>query len=189
MNEQNLDFILELYNVPKLFQKIINHLSPDEQKRYLGQINWFVKKCQEFITNAGYSFVVPEGMYDVGIAATPLNLSDFDKDEELLIDQVIEPIVMFQGKVVKSGVVLLKSTKVPEPVVEIIEPEVEPVSDNQDSNIVETEAEIIEPTIKFVDIDFSSSETVSLGDVPEKNQNNQNNQNNKKKNKHKKHKR
>ena len=55
MNEQNLDFILELYNVPKLFQKIINHLSPDEQKRYLGQINWFVKKCQEFSTNAGYS--------------------------------------------------------------------------------------------------------------------------------------
>lgn len=189
MDEQNLDFILELYNVPKLFQKLINHLSPDEQKRYLGQVNWFVKKCQDFVNKSGYSFVVPEGVYDVGIAATPLNLSDFDKDEELLIDQVIEPIVMFQGKVVKSGVVLLKSTKAPEPVVEIIEPEIEPVSDNQDCNIVETEAEIIEPTIKFVDIDFSSSETVSLGDVPENSQNNQNNQNDKKKNKHKKHKR
>ncbi len=176
MSEQNLDFILELYNAPKLFKKLLGHLSPDEQKRYMGQINWFVKKCNDFITKSGYSFIVPEGVYDVGIAATPLNLSDFDKDEELLIDQVIEPIVMFQGNVVKSGVVLLKSAKEPEPVVEVVEPQVTVSADIQEENVVDTEAVVIDPSIEFVEIDFSNAEVVTLDDVLAETKNNENNE-------------
>ena len=123
-----------------------------------------------------HSFIVPEGVYDVGIAATPLNLSDFDKDEELLIDQVIEPIVMFQGKVVKSGVVLLKSAKEPEPVVEVVEPQVTVSADIQEENVVDTEAVVVDPSIEFVEIDFSNAEVVTLDDVLAETKNNENNE-------------
>lgn len=174
MNEPNLDFILELYNSPKLFKKLLEHLSPDEQKRYMGQVNWFIKKCNEFIANSGYSFVVPEGIYDVGIAATPLNLSDFDKEEELLIAQVVEPIVMYRGKVVKSGAILLKPTKGQNPVVEIIEPQIETTTDIQKDSMADSEKD--ETHIKFVEIDFSNTEAVTLGDVLTEKNNNKNNE-------------
>ena len=86
-------------------------MPPDEQKRHKAQLTWFFKKADEFITNSGYSFVECAGPYDVGLPYVPLNLSDFDKDTELVIDQIVEPTIMYDGKVVKTGTVLLKKAE------------------------------------------------------------------------------
>ena len=45
--------------------------------------------------------------YDTGMAATPLNIGDFKEDEHLLIEQMIEPIIMEDGSVIKSGTFIL----------------------------------------------------------------------------------
>lgn len=116
MESKNLDFILELYSFHKTVNKMLESLAvaaPNEQKKYTGQVSWFMKKANQFIAENGVTFVSqnPGDAYDVGLPVTPVNLSDFDKDAELVIDQVIEPTVMHNGKVVQMGTVLLKKAE------------------------------------------------------------------------------
>lgn len=111
MAEKDLEFVQELRRLPTIVSKMMSELSPERQKKYSGQLTWFFKKADEFIESTGISFIAPSGVYDVGLPVAPLNIADFDKDAELVIDQVIEPVVMYEGKVIKAGTVLLKKAK------------------------------------------------------------------------------
>lgn len=113
MDNKNLDFIIELYNFHKTVNKMLASLSPDEIKKFSSQVSWFMKKANKFIEDNGVSFVSqnPGDPYDVGLPVTPVNIADFDKETELVIDQVMEPTVMHNGKVVQMGTVLLKKAE------------------------------------------------------------------------------
>lgn len=111
MTEKDLEFVLELQRFPGIINKMLMDLSPDKQKKYSGSVKWFFQKADEFIANNGVSFIAPSGVYDIGLPVSALNLSDFEKDANLVIDQVIEPVVMYDGKVVKTGTVLLKKAE------------------------------------------------------------------------------
>jgi hypothetical protein len=49
--------------------------------------------------------------YDVGMAATPLNLKDFPRAlaGDLVVAQMVEPIVMERGSVRKPGTMMLEA--------------------------------------------------------------------------------
>lgn len=113
MSDANLDFILELCRFIKTVNKMLVILSPEDQKKYRSQASWFFKKADQFIQDSGVSFIVPNSgdVYDVGMAFEPLNLADFDKDAALVIDQVIEPTIMHDGKVLQTGKVLLRKAE------------------------------------------------------------------------------
>jgi len=113
MENSNVDFILELLRFNKTIAKMLAIMSPEDQKKYKSQVTWFLNKAEKFIAENGISFVEfnPNDVYDVGMAVNPLNLSDFDKDAKLVIDQVIEPTIMHNGKVLQTGTVLLKKAE------------------------------------------------------------------------------
>ena len=46
--------------------------------------------------------------FDPGMAATPLNIEDFDEEDSLIVDQMLEPIIMGKAQLVKTGTVVLK---------------------------------------------------------------------------------
>ena len=47
--------------------------------------------------------------YDAGMALTPLNIDEFTKDDELVVDYIIEPIIMdAEGNIVKTGTAMLR---------------------------------------------------------------------------------
>ena len=77
---------------------------------------------------------------------------------------------------VSISIVLLKSAKEPEPVVEVVEPQVTVSADIQEENVVDTEAVVVDPSIEFVEIDFSNAEVVTLDDVLAETKNNENNE-------------
>jgi hypothetical protein len=109
IDDNFVEFIVELWRLPKMFNKLIGKMDLDEQKRYNSQFAWFNKKAIEFIQNKGIVISAPEGMpFDVGMPVTPLNIADFDKNDELIIDQVIEPVIMHNEKILKTGTVTLK---------------------------------------------------------------------------------
>ena len=57
---------------------------------------------------AGMKLINLEGqMFDPGMAVTPLNLDEFDADEPLLVQRMIEPIVMKDGRVCRTGTAML----------------------------------------------------------------------------------
>ena len=113
MESKNIEFIMELLRFNKTVAKMVSVLSPEEQKKFGSQVTWFMNKLKQFIADNGISFVEikPNDVYDVGMAVNPLNLSDFDKDAKLVIDQVIEPTIMHNGKVIQTGTVLLKKAE------------------------------------------------------------------------------
>ena len=47
-------------------------------------------------------------LFDPGMAATPLNIEEFDANDTLMVDQMIEPIIMGKEGLIKTGTVTLR---------------------------------------------------------------------------------
>lgn len=104
-----LELALESWRFQKLFGKALNKLDAGEAQRFLNQHRFFVRRIEEALGKVDLKIVNIEGQrFDPGIAATALNSTDFDLDEELVVDQMIEPIVMDKDGLVRTGVVTLR---------------------------------------------------------------------------------
>jgi hypothetical protein len=87
----------------------MSKLDAGDSSRYVSQFNWFIKKANAVLSNAGLRIQnVERQVYDVGMAVTPLNLEEFDATEQLVVEQMVEPIIMESDKVVKTGTVILR---------------------------------------------------------------------------------
>lgn len=115
MNETNknlTDSIIaiasETFRFQRVFAKAISKLDIEEQNKYSSQFAWFSKKVIKAIDDAGLRIVNVDGqLYDPGMAVTPLNIEDFETDDILYIAQTMEPIIMQENTVVKTGTVIL----------------------------------------------------------------------------------
>lgn len=103
-----MEIAVEHYRFKNTFMKAISKLGFDEQSKYMSQFTWFSKKVTKAVEEAGLRIVSLEGQaYDPGMAVTPLNIDDFEVEDELKIVQMIEPIIMQEDTVLKTGTVLL----------------------------------------------------------------------------------
>lgn len=98
----------ELHRFRGVFTKAISKLDIDEQNKYLSQFQWFSKKVTKALDDAGIRVITLDGqLYDPGMAATPLNIEDFEADDILYVVQTMEPIIMQNNAVIKTGTVIL----------------------------------------------------------------------------------
>lgn len=99
----------ESWRFARLFSRVLEKLDAGEGQRYENQLRYFLKRVDESLQAANLRLVNLEGQaYDPGIAATALNIADFEPEDRLVIEQMIEPIVMGPDGIVKAGTVLLK---------------------------------------------------------------------------------
>jgi hypothetical protein len=104
-----VNLAVESWRFGRVFDRMLLKLDAVEQARYQNQYRWFVKKVDESLADVGLNIVNVEGqMYDPGIAATPLNIGEFGADDKLYVEQMIEPIIMSNDGLVRSGTVMLK---------------------------------------------------------------------------------
>ena len=97
-----------MFRFQRVFAKAISKLDIEEQSKYSSQFAWFSKKVTKAIDDAGLRIVNVDGqLYDPGMAVTPLNIEDFETDDILYIAQTMEPIIMQENTVVKTGTVIL----------------------------------------------------------------------------------
>ena len=97
-----------MFRFQHVFAKAISKLDIEEQNKYSSQFAWFSKKVIKAIDDAGLRIVNVDGqLYDPGMAVTPLNIEDFETDDILYIAQTMEPIIMQENTVVKTGTVIL----------------------------------------------------------------------------------
>lgn len=109
MKESLITMALESWRFGKVFERVLMKLDAGEQSRYVSQLRWFTKKIEESLTQVELRIVNVEGHpFDPGIAATPLNIDDFDAKDPLVIDQMLEPIIMGKDGLVKTGTVTLR---------------------------------------------------------------------------------
>ena len=103
-----IEMAVEAWRFRRVFEKAMSKLEAGERSRYLGQFSWFIKKVESAIKMAGMRIVDVEGQpYDIGMALSPLNIDDFEADDLLYVEQLIEPIIMDDNQVVKTGTAIL----------------------------------------------------------------------------------
>ena len=100
---------IESWRLSKSFERLLTKSDPMEQRKYKSKLSWFNKKLNETLEEANLKFINLENQkYDIGAAVTAINLDDFHPDDDLEIDQMIEPIVMNNEGVLRAGTVVLR---------------------------------------------------------------------------------
>ncbi len=99
----------ESWRFARLFARLISKLDAGEGDRYASQLRYFESRLKDDLSAVGLSLVNLEGeMFDPGMAAVALNISDFSADDELLVDQMVEPIVVGSEGIKKEGTVMVR---------------------------------------------------------------------------------
>lgn len=99
----------ESYRLKKVHHSIIEKLDYEDQVRYNSQLSWFNKTVLTALQSAGMRIIEYENVpYDTGMAVTPLNLEDFSCEDNLEINQMIEPIIVIGDTVLREGTVILR---------------------------------------------------------------------------------
>lgn len=112
--EQSLvGLAIESWRFSRVFERVLSKLDAGEQHRFVSQYRWFLKKVEESLDHADLKLVNIEGHpFDPGMAATPLNLEEFEIADKLIVDQMLEPIIMRGDGIVKTGTVTLRKVNV-----------------------------------------------------------------------------
>lgn len=112
MEQSLIDIAIESWRFSRLFGKVVSKLDAGESGRYINQLRYFQKKVEENLDSTGLKLVNVEGQpYDVGMAASALNLSDFGPDDVLFVDQMLEPIIMGPTGLRRQGTVMLRKVE------------------------------------------------------------------------------
>lgn len=104
-----ISMAVESWRFGRVFERLLSRLDAGEQNRYQSQFRWFIKKMEEALEQADLKIVNLEGQhFDPGMAATPLNIEEFDAQDTLIVEQMLEPVIMGKEGLVKTGTVTLK---------------------------------------------------------------------------------
>jgi len=106
-----LDIAVESWRFSKVFSRVVSKLDVGDAHRFTNQQRYFLKRLEDSLETTGLKLVNVEGHpYDIGMAASALNLGDFAPDDQLYVDQMVEPIIMSANGLKKAGTVMLKKT-------------------------------------------------------------------------------
>jgi hypothetical protein len=107
-----VDLSVESWRFSRLFARLLTKLDAGESGRYVNQYRFYVKRLEDGLASAGLRLVNVEGHpYDPGIAATALNVGDFGPEDELVVEQMVEPIIMGPDGLVRTGTVMLRKAE------------------------------------------------------------------------------
>lgn len=107
-----INMAVESWRFGRVFDRMLMKLDAGEQSRYMSQFRWFIKKIEESLAEAGLRLVNVEGQpFDPGMAATPLNIEEFEVNDTLIVDQMLEPIIMGKEGLIKTGTVILRKVE------------------------------------------------------------------------------
>lgn len=89
-------------------KKVLGRMDVMEAERFSRQYGYFIKRVDRAMASAGLTMLDLTGQpYSVGLPVQAMNIEEFDEDASLIVTQTIEPVVMADGRVVKTGIVML----------------------------------------------------------------------------------
>ena len=81
-------------------------------QRFLSRLHWYEQTLPQIVSAVGISIRGDKELvgvkYDPGMAEIPLNIDEFSENDELLIEQVLEPTIIGINGVLKAGTVMLR---------------------------------------------------------------------------------
>lgn len=103
-----IDVSIEGWRFTRVFGRLLSKLDAGDGPRYANQARYFLKKIDDGLDEFGLRIVSLEGQpYDPGMAVSALNIADFDPEDLLVVEQMVEPVVMGPEGLVRTGTVML----------------------------------------------------------------------------------
>jgi hypothetical protein len=107
-----IDVVIESWRFSRTFGRVLSKLDAGEAARYQSQLRFYLKRLDEALANAGLRIVNLEGQpYDTGMAATALNIADFAPEDVLFVEQMVEPVIMGEDGLRRTGTIMLKRVR------------------------------------------------------------------------------
>lgn len=104
-----INIAVESWRFSRLFSRLLTKLDAGETTRYANQFRFYLKQLEENLESAGLKIANLEGQpFNIGMAATPLNIEDFESEDMLVVDQMVEPVIMNSQGIVRTGTVMLR---------------------------------------------------------------------------------
>ena len=108
MEENIIKIATDYWRLYALSAKMANNLDVTETNKFNNQLRYFLKSLQNNLGQCGFSIVDLVGQdFDVGMAANAINIDDFNSNDELIVEQMIEPLIMKDGVIKKQAIVKL----------------------------------------------------------------------------------
>ncbi len=99
---------VESWRFIRLFTRVLQKLETADQQRYHSQLRFHLSALENTLAGAGLRLVNLEGqIFDPGMAVTVANPSDFQPDDAPLVEQMLEPVIVDDGGLVRTGKVML----------------------------------------------------------------------------------
>lgn len=104
-----ISLAIESWRFTRVYLRLLSKLDADDQKRFTSQYLYFKKQLEDKLKDMGLKIVNIEGLpFDPGMAATAINVGDFQSEDKLVVDQMLEPIIMDDNGVIKMGTAILR---------------------------------------------------------------------------------
>lgn len=112
LTQSVINMAVESWRIGKVLERMLMRLDVGEQTRYKNQFHWFIKKVEDALEESGLRIVNIEGHpFDPGMAVKPLNIEEFNVNDALMVDQMLEPIIMGREGLVRTGTVTLRKVR------------------------------------------------------------------------------
>ncbi len=105
-----LKIILESWRLKTSFERVVPLLESKEQKKNLSKIKWYENNLVEVLASCDLKLATFDGEpYSTGIPATPVNIEDFESEDDLYVKHTIEPTIIDEsGSIVHSGSIIVE---------------------------------------------------------------------------------
>lgn len=89
-------------------KKVIRDMDVIAAERFSRQYSYFSSRVSKALVLGGLTCLDLSGqIYDVGMAVQAMNLEEFDDNETLIITRMVEPVILWNGRVIRTGIVML----------------------------------------------------------------------------------
>jgi len=112
LRQSILDIAVEEYRMREALLSILYSTYPTDISRFENRYRYFSKEVEKALNNSGFRIIGAEDFvgksFDIGMAVKPLNMKSFNANDELVIEQMIEPVIMDGEIVARVGLVRVR---------------------------------------------------------------------------------
>ena len=108
MKNQIIDLAIESWRLSKFTQELIEDRDITEQEKFNRKVLWFNDKLEKILETLNIKLVnLEDSKFDIGMPVKAINIEEFKGCEELVITKMLEPVVMCDDLLDRTGTVLI----------------------------------------------------------------------------------
>ena len=112
MEKQLASLAVEYWKLLEYCRKALILIDEDRARRFQSQLRFSDIQLRTILAEVKIKLIAFDGQkFDLGLAASAENVSDFDEDEDLIITKTLAPAVVREMKVLSKGKVLVSKNK------------------------------------------------------------------------------